>query len=112
MLFRSPAPPPHLPPHTHVCRACLQVQMPCGRVAECLLPLVSLLNHSPWPHTVHYSKLDPATQQIRSGGRGQGLGWRSEGRGQGLGWTLAAHSRGRGRPVGGAGFRLEGVQGH
>ena len=40
-----------------------------GEVRPCLVPLVSLLNHDPWPHIVHFSRVDPATGCLRWGAR-------------------------------------------
>ncbi|KAK9811450.1 hypothetical protein WJX72_004089 [[Myrmecia] bisecta] len=42
----------------------LQVEFPGGRVLPCLVPLASLLNHSPWPHVVRYGSLCAATNTL------------------------------------------------
>ena len=47
---------------------CLQVKYPDGAIRPTLVPYASLINHSPWPHIVHFSTVDPATKllQLRS----------------------------------------------
>jgi hypothetical protein len=35
-----------------------QVQFPDGSTTPCLAPFISLINHSPWPHAVHFSRID------------------------------------------------------
>lgn len=37
------------------------MRLPDGAQAPALAPFVSLLNHSPWPHVVRFSKVDAAT---------------------------------------------------
>ncbi|MEW5300954.1 MAG: hypothetical protein WDW36_003841 [Sanguina aurantia] len=43
----------------------IQVQQSDGSVSPCLVPYVGLLNHSPYPHSVHFSKVDPDSQELR-----------------------------------------------
>ncbi|GFH27540.1 uncharacterized protein HaLaN_25877, partial [Haematococcus lacustris] len=35
------------------------VKFPDGMLEPCLAPCISLFNHSPWPHSVHFSKVNP-----------------------------------------------------
>eukprot|EP00798_Chlamydomonas_sp_ICE-L_P010016 gene10016-7903_t len=42
----------------------IQVQFPGGDVRPCLTPYIGLMNHSPWPHIVHFSKVDPETDNL------------------------------------------------
>jgi len=43
----------------------VQVQLPGGEVTPALVPVASLINHSPTPHVVHFSAVDAATQQLQ-----------------------------------------------
>lgn len=45
--------------------ASLQVSYPDGANRTCLVPYAGLLNHSPWPHVVRFSRLDPETQCLQ-----------------------------------------------
>jgi len=38
---------------------------PTREVRTCLVPFVGLLNHSPYPHAVHFSQCDPKTRRLR-----------------------------------------------
>ncbi|MEW5313577.1 MAG: hypothetical protein WDW38_005135 [Sanguina aurantia] len=42
-----------------------QVQQSDGSISPCLVPYVGLLNHSPYPHAVHFSKVHADSQELR-----------------------------------------------
>jgi hypothetical protein len=42
-----------------------QVRLPDGTVTPALAPYASLLNHSPWPHVVRFSKVQAATGTLQ-----------------------------------------------
>lgn len=64
-VLHSPPPTPSLPgPRAIGCLAS-QVQLLDGGLATCLAPVVSLANHAPTPHIVHFSRVDAASRCLR-----------------------------------------------
>jgi hypothetical protein len=41
-----------------------QVKFPDSSIQPALAPFVSLINHSPWPHIVHFSTVNPKTRTL------------------------------------------------
>jgi hypothetical protein len=42
----------------------VQVKFPDSTIQPALAPFVSLINHSPWPHIVHFSTVNPKTKTL------------------------------------------------
>ncbi|KAL4654631.1 hypothetical protein ACB092_01G394600 [Castanea dentata] len=43
----------------------MQVMFPDGKLRTCLIPIAGFLNHSIYPHILHYGKVDPATNSLK-----------------------------------------------
>lgn len=43
----------------------MKISFPDNKLKTCLVPVASLLNHSLYPHVMHYSKVDPKTDTLK-----------------------------------------------
>ncbi|KAE8056771.1 hypothetical protein FH972_013511 [Carpinus fangiana] len=43
----------------------MKVMFPDGKLKTCLIPIAGFLNHSLYPHILHFGKIDPATNSLK-----------------------------------------------